>query len=88
MEAVRCRPYAILLLDQLEMAHKDVTLILFQILDESSLMDSQGRKNTIIRVRSNLGLDILAWPSSVASDGSVTSFAKTIILDIAEHHSS
>ncbi|KIJ41779.1 hypothetical protein M422DRAFT_255092 [Sphaerobolus stellatus SS14] len=43
-------------------------------------------KNTIICVTSNLGSDILALPSSIASDGSVTSSAKTVILDIAEHH--
>ncbi|KIJ35663.1 hypothetical protein M422DRAFT_180433, partial [Sphaerobolus stellatus SS14] len=89
-EAVRRRPYAVLLLDELEKAHKDVALILLQILDEGSLTDSQGRKvdfkNTIICATSNLGSDILASPSSVASDGSVTSSAKTAVLDIAGHH--
>ncbi|KIJ32954.1 hypothetical protein M422DRAFT_265136 [Sphaerobolus stellatus SS14] len=64
-------------------------LILLQILDEGSLTDSQGRKvdfkNTIICATSNLGSDILASPSSIASDGSVTPSAKTAVLDIAGH---
>ncbi|KIJ24438.1 hypothetical protein M422DRAFT_274786 [Sphaerobolus stellatus SS14] len=89
-EAVCRRPYAVLLLDELEKAHSDVAMILLQILDEGSLTDSQGRKvdfkNTIIGATSNLGSDILASPSSIASDGSVTPSAKTAVLDIAGHH--
>jgi ATP-dependent Clp protease ATP-binding subunit ClpB len=58
-EAVRRRPYAVILLDELEKAHKDVAMILLQILDEGSITDSQGRKvdfrNTIICLTSNLG---------------------------------
>ncbi|KAJ2986393.1 hypothetical protein NUW54_g9784 [Trametes sanguinea] len=63
-EAVRRKPYAVILLDELEKAHKDVAMILLQILDEGSITDSQGRKvdfkNTIICLTSNLGSDILA----------------------------
>ena len=51
-EAVRRKPYAVVLLDELEKAHKDVAMILLQILDEGTITDSQGRKvdfrNTII----------------------------------------
>lgn len=58
-EAVRRKPYAVVLLDELEKAHKDVAMILLQILDEGSVTDSQGRKvdfkNTIICLTSNLG---------------------------------
>ncbi|KAK2467142.1 hypothetical protein APHAL10511_000691 [Amanita phalloides] len=43
-EAVRRKPYAVILLDELEKAHKDVAMILLQILDEGTLTDSQGRK--------------------------------------------
>ncbi|KAF7370081.1 p-loop containing nucleoside triphosphate hydrolase protein [Mycena sanguinolenta] len=43
-EAVRRKPYAVILLDELEKAHKDVAMILLQILDEGSVTDSQGRK--------------------------------------------
>ncbi len=57
-----------ILLDELEKAHKDVAMILLQILDEGSITDSQGRKvdfkNTIICLTSNLGSDILAHASS------------------------
>ncbi|KIJ33051.1 hypothetical protein M422DRAFT_35647 [Sphaerobolus stellatus SS14] len=65
-------------------------MILLQILDEGSLTHSQGRKvdfkNTIICATSNLGSDVLASPSSIAADGSVTDSAKTSVLDIASHH--
>ena len=43
-EAVRRKPYAVILLDELEKAHKDVAMFLLQILDEGSVTDSQGRK--------------------------------------------
>ncbi|KAF8589237.1 P-loop containing nucleoside triphosphate hydrolase protein [Ramaria rubella] len=89
-EAVRRRPYAVLLLDELEKAHKDVAMILLQILDEGSLTDSHGRKvdfkNTIICCTSNLGSDILAEPSSIDADGMVTAQATETVLDITAHH--
>jgi len=62
-EAVRRRPYAVLLLDEIEKAHPDVFNILLQLLDDGRLTDSHGRtvnfKNTIIIMTSNLGSDIL-----------------------------
>ncbi|KAI0233792.1 chaperone ATPase hsp78 [Massospora cicadina] len=62
-EAVRRRPYAIVLLDELEKAHRDVTNILLQVLDEGHLTDSQGRRvdfrNTLIIMTSNLGAERL-----------------------------
>jgi len=58
-EAVRRRPYAILLLDEIEKAHPDVFNVLLQILDDGRLTDGQGRtvdfKNTVIIMTSNLG---------------------------------
>ena len=58
-EAVRRRPYAVLLFDEIEKAHADVFNILLQILDDGRLTDSQGRtvdfKNTIVIMTSNLG---------------------------------
>ncbi|KAF9483061.1 P-loop containing nucleoside triphosphate hydrolase protein [Pholiota conissans] len=85
-EAVRRKPYAVILLDELEKAHKDVSMILLQILDEGTITDSQGRKvdfkNTIICLTSNLGSDILAHPT--ASDkvtGVVTEEAKKEVLE-------
>lgn len=62
-EAVRRRPYCVLLLDEIEKAHPDVFNILLQVLDEGRLTDSQGRtvnfKNTIIIMTSNLGSQLI-----------------------------
>ncbi len=62
-EAVRRRPYCVVLLDEIEKAHPDVFNILLQVLDEGRLTDSQGRtvnfKNTIIIMTSNLGSHII-----------------------------
>jgi len=62
-EAVRRRPYSIILLDEIEKAHQDVFNILLQVLDDGRLTDSKGRvadfKNTIIIMTSNLGSDII-----------------------------
>ncbi len=62
-EAVRRRPYSVLLLDEIEKAHPDVFNILLQVLDDGRLTDSQGRtvdfKNTIIIMTSNIGSHII-----------------------------
>ena len=58
-EAVRRRPYSVLLFDEIEKAHPDVFNVLLQILDDGRLTDSQGRtvdfRNTVIIMTSNLG---------------------------------
>jgi ATP-dependent Clp protease ATP-binding subunit ClpB len=62
-EAVRRRPYAVLLLDEVEKAHPDVFNILLQVLDDGRLTDGQGRtvdfRNTVIAMTSNLGSDVI-----------------------------
>jgi ATP-dependent Clp protease ATP-binding subunit ClpC len=62
-EAVRRRPYSVILLDEIEKAHADVFNILLQILDDGRLTDGQGRtvdfKNTILIMTSNLGSDLV-----------------------------
>ena len=62
-EAVRRKPYSVILFDEVEKAHPDVFNILLQILDDGRLTDSQGRvvnfKNTVIIMTSNIGSDIL-----------------------------
>ena len=62
-EAVRRRPYAVILLDEIEKAHPDVFNVLLQILDDGRLTDSQGRtvdfKNTVLIMTSNLGSQLL-----------------------------
>ena len=67
-EAVRRRPYQVILLDEIEKAHPDVFNVLLQVLDDGRLTDGQGRtidfKNTVIIMTSNLGGDILAAQTS------------------------
>ncbi|MFI0796814.1 ATP-dependent Clp protease ATP-binding subunit [Micromonospora rubida] len=62
-EAVRRRPYAVVLLDEIEKAHPDVFNILLQVLDDGRLTDSQGRtvnfKNTVLIMTSNLGSELI-----------------------------
>ena len=62
-EAVRRRPYAVLLLDEVEKAHPDIFNILLQVLDDGRLTDGQGRtvdfRNTVIVMTSNLGSEII-----------------------------
>ena len=62
-EAVRRRPYSVVLLDEIEKAHADVFNILLQVLDDGRLTDGQGRtvdfKNTVIVMTSNLGSDVI-----------------------------
>lgn len=76
-EAVRRKPYSVVLFDEIEKAHKDVFNILLQVLDDGRLTDSQGRtvdfKNTIIILTSNLGSEYLI---DGVSGGEVTQDAK------------
>src|SRR6187399_1490095 len=62
-EAVRRRPYSVILLDEVEKAHKDVFNVLLQVLDDGRLTDGQGRtvdfRNTVIIMTSNLGSDVI-----------------------------
>jgi ATP-dependent Clp protease ATP-binding subunit ClpB len=73
-EAVRRRPYSVILLDEMEKAHPDVFNILLQVLDDGRLTDGQGRvvsfKNTIIIMTSNVGSQFIAG-ATVASDPDV-----------------
>jgi ATP-dependent Clp protease ATP-binding subunit ClpB len=71
-DGVRRRPYQLVLLDEFEKAHREVSNLLLQVFDEGRLTDSQGRvvdfKNTVIIMTSNLGSDILARYSEVNED--------------------
>lgn len=68
-EKIRRRPYAVILLDEIEKAHPDVFNILLQILDEGRLTDGQGRtvnfKNTMIIMTSNIGAEIIQRAGSI-----------------------
>ncbi|HLY77099.1 MAG TPA: AAA family ATPase, partial [Thermoplasmata archaeon] len=63
-EAVRTRPYTVILFDEIEKAHADVVNVLLQLLDDGRLTDGQGRtvdfRNTLVIMTSNLGTDLLA----------------------------
>jgi len=80
-EAVRRRPYSVVLFDEVEKAHPDVFNILLQILDDGRITDSQGRtvdfKNTIIILTSNLGSAALL--EGVRSDGTIAEAAKAAV---------
>lgn len=76
-EAVRRKPYSIVLFDEIEKAHRSVHQLLLGILEEGTLTDSQGRvvsfKQTILAFTSNLGSEILSLPGSVDQEtGEIT----------------
>ncbi len=85
-EAVRRRPYSIILFDEVEKAHPDVFNILLQLLDDGRITDSQGRtvdfKNTVVILTSNLGSDIIA---DGIEDGELTETAKAGIKEVLKH---
>ena len=80
-EAVRRKPYSVVLFDEIEKAHPDVFNILLQILDDGRITDSQGRtvdfKNTIIIMTSNLGSQYLL--DGIGDDGNITEDAKNSV---------
>ena len=83
-EAIRRKPYSVILFDEIEKAHPDVFNILLQVLDDGRITDSQGHtvdfKNTIIILTSNLGSEILL--DGIADDGEITQNAKNDIKNI------
>ncbi len=87
-EAVRRKPYAVLLFDEFEKAHRDIASLLLQVLDEGFLTDAQGHRvdfrNTIIVMTSNLGADILvnADPLKQDSDGEISAQTKEAIMAV------
>ena len=78
-EAVRRRPYSVVLFDEVEKAHPDVFNVLLQVLDDGRITDSQGRtvdfKNTIIIMTSNLGSDIIL--DGITPDGEISEEARS-----------
>jgi len=81
-EAVRRRPYQVILFDEVEKAHPDVFNVLLQVLDEGRLTDGQGRtvdfRNTIIVLTSNLGAEHLA----ALPDGVPASAARDAVMEV------
>ena len=85
-EAVRRRPYQVILFDEVEKAHEDVFNVLLQVLDDGRLTDGQGRtvdfKNTIIVLTSNLGRDVLA----TQPDGEPTAMVQGQVMAVVRQH--
>ncbi|KAA8390068.1 ATP-dependent chaperone ClpB [Acetobacter tropicalis] len=85
-EAVRRRPYQVILFDEVEKAHEDVFNILLQVLDDGRLTDGQGRtvdfRNTIIVLTSNLGSDVLAHQP----DGESTDMVQAQVMKVVREH--
>ena len=85
-EAVRRKPYAVLLFDEFEKAHKDISTLLLQVLDEGFLTDAQGHKvdfrNTMIVLTSNLGAEALVADESAGSE--ISSDVKQSVMDVVQ----
>jgi ATP-dependent Clp protease ATP-binding subunit ClpB len=88
-EAVRRRPYSVVLFDEIEKAHHDVFNVLLQILDDGRLTDGQGRvvnfKNTIIIMTSNIGSHLILEYRGQLGGGQYESM-KESVLDALRHH--
>lgn len=85
-EAVRRKPYAVLLFDEFEKAHKDISTLLLQVLDEGFLTDAQGHKvdfrNTMIVLTSNLGAEALVADESAGSE--ISADVKQSVMDVVQ----
>ncbi|MDR1028749.1 MAG: AAA family ATPase, partial [Clostridiales Family XIII bacterium] len=87
-EAVRRRPYSVILFDEIEKAHPDVFNILLQLLDDGRLTDNQGRtvdfKNTIVIMTSNIGSPYLI--EHIGDDGTIGDEVKETTIDEMKRH--
>jgi ATP-dependent Clp protease ATP-binding subunit ClpB len=88
-EAVRRRPYQVVLFDEVEKAHADVFNVLLQVLDDGRLTDGQGRtvdfRNTLLVMTSNLGSEYLASQSVVEGDHSVEAVRPLVMEAVRAH---
>ena len=92
-EAVRRRPYSVVLLDEIEKAHPEVFNVLLQVLDDGRLTDSQGHvvnfKNTLILMTSNLGADVIMERFKRIDDGNydrIYDDTREAVLQILQRH--
>jgi ATP-dependent Clp protease ATP-binding subunit ClpB len=85
-EAVRRKPYSVLLLDEVEKAHPDVFNILLQVLEDGRLTDGQGRtvdfRNTVVVMTSNLGSDII---QTLAGESNYTQMSEAVMAVVGQH---
>lgn len=86
-EAVRRRPYAVVLFDEIEKAHPDIFNVLLQIMDDGRITDSHGRtvdfKNTVIIMTSNIGSEFLLQDGG---EGEISETAREAVLGQLRHH--
>jgi len=95
-EAVRRKPYTVLLFDEFEKGHRDISALLLQVLDEGFLTDAQGHKidfrNTIIVLTSNLGAHVILGDDPIHShevntdSGEISPAIKKSVMDIVSHN--
>uniref|UniRef100_I5ATK3 Chaperone protein ClpB n=1 Tax=Eubacterium cellulosolvens (strain ATCC 43171 / JCM 9499 / 6) TaxID=633697 RepID=I5ATK3_EUBC6 len=87
-EAVRRRPYSVVLFDEVEKAHPDVFNVLLQVLDDGRITDSQGRtvdfKNTILIMTSNIGSQYLL--EGIGEDGEINDSARELVMGDLRGH--
>ena len=87
-EAVRRKPYSVVLFDEIEKAHPDVFNVLLQVLDDGRITDSQGRtvdfKNTIIIMTSNIGANYLL--EGIRPDGQIDEKAEELVMNDLRSH--
>ena len=87
-EAVRRRPYSVVLFDEIEKAHPDVFNVLLQVLDDGRITDSQGRtvdfKNTILIMTSNIGSQYLL--EGIGEDGEISEAAERLVTADLRNH--
>ena len=95
-EAVRRRPYSVVLFDEIEKAHPDVFNVLLQVLDDGRITDSQGRtvdfKNTILIMTSNIGADLILQDLANRQDGEdtaneqISEKCEEMVMDLLHSH--
>ncbi len=87
-EAVRRKPYSVVLFDEIEKAHPDVFNVLLQVLDDGRITDSQGRtvdfKNTILIMTSNIGAHYLL--EGIEADGTISAEAESLVMNDLRGH--
>ena len=87
-EAVRRKPYSVVLFDEIEKAHPDVFNVLLQVLDDGRITDSQGRtvdfKNTILIMTSNIGAGYLL--EGIGADGQISAQAEELVMNELRGH--
>jgi type VI secretion system protein VasG len=88
-EGVRRRPYTVVILDEVEKAHKDVLNMFYQVFDKGMLRDGEGRdinfRNTVIIMTSNLGLDTITNMHTLSQDRTLDEYREAILGELTAH---